>query len=111
MEDVDNNTRDGTIKYLIGNFSDMGQQRKVAKDSALDFIREKNIDHYIETSAKTGENVTDVFDTAIKHLYLKSKDRKDTEESNYYDPVNHKSRASFPITRPSFKMNSLEVEK
>ena len=72
------------------------------KEQALEFMKQNNIDHYIETSAKSGENVTEIFDTAIKHLYLKSKDRKETEEE-FYDQANHKARASFPISRPTFQ--------
>ena len=74
----------------------------MTRETALSFMQENNIDHYIETSAKSGANVTEIFDTAIKHLYLKSKDRKETEEE-FYDQANHKARASFPISRPTFQ--------
>ena len=74
----------------------------MTRETALSFMQENKIDHYIETSAKSGANVTEIFDTAIKHLYLKSKDRKETEEE-FYDQANHKARASFPISRPTFQ--------
>ena len=47
--------------------------------------------------------MNNLFDTATKHLYVKSKERKETEETDYFDKTNHKVRASFPITRPTFQ--------
>ena len=40
------------------------------REQALEFMKQNNIDHYIETSAKSGENVTEIFDTALKHVYI-----------------------------------------
>ena len=41
---------------LIGNKSDLEEQRKVKKDEAIAFAQEEKIE-YMETSSKTGENI------------------------------------------------------
>ncbi len=45
---------------LIGNKSDLEEQRQVTREEALGFARKHNL-KYIETSAKINENIEDVF--------------------------------------------------
>ena len=40
-KDVDQNTKAGAIKYLVGNFSDMNNQRKVSSEEAVNFVQEE----------------------------------------------------------------------
>ena len=48
-----------TIVYLVGTKSD--QPREVQFQTALEFARKEKIKKYFETSAKSGENVQDLF--------------------------------------------------
>ena len=41
---------------IVGNKSDLDEQRKMDKEDAMNFAKEQNIE-YIECSSKTGENV------------------------------------------------------
>ena len=41
---------------IVGNKSDLDEQRKINKEDAMNFAKEQNIE-YIECSSKTGENV------------------------------------------------------
>ena len=41
---------------MVGNKSDLVEQRKVSEEDAMNYAKEQKID-YIETSCKTGENV------------------------------------------------------
>ena len=49
------------IIYLVGNFADCEEEREVPYNEALEFAREQNFGHYLETSAKTGQNVGELF--------------------------------------------------
>jgi hypothetical protein len=40
-------------------------------------VKEKRIDNFFETSAKTGENVLELFYNLTKHLYLNNKAKLD----------------------------------
>lgn len=61
LREIRNYTAPSIVIYLIGNFADMDDQREVSYEEALQFARDENFSHYIETSAKTGENVHEVF--------------------------------------------------
>ena len=81
------------VKYLVGNCADLNPEeeeaksnkddvysndsedavpeRSVTKAEALACMREHGFSQYIETSAKTGENVEVLFTTLAKHLFLR----------------------------------------
>ncbi len=54
---------------LVGNKNDLSNKRAVKEDEVQKLIKEYDIDYYIETSAKTGENVEKLFVEASKILY------------------------------------------
>lgn len=60
-----------SIIILIGNQKDREADRAVTQDMAQQFMKQKNIHFHFETSAKTGENVENLFLVAAKMLYLK----------------------------------------
>ena len=55
--------------FLVGNKSDLEENRKVAEDSAKSYAEMKKIDLFFETSAKTGFNAKNVLIEAAKILY------------------------------------------
>lgn len=59
---------------LIGNMKDREQLREVKREQAQEFCRKNNIAFFLETSAKTGENVQKVFLLASKILYRTNRD-------------------------------------
>ena len=64
--------------FLIGNKYDLEEKRKISLDEAKKFSKEHGLDLFLETSAKTGFNVKEVFVEAAKILYeenLKYKER------------------------------------
>ena len=64
--------------FLIGNKTDLDEERKVTKEQAEQFVSDNKIDYFVETSAKTGFNATTAFIEAAKCLYtehLRYKDR------------------------------------
>ena len=63
------------IIILVGNFKDKEKQREVSMAQAEDFRAKNKIPFFVETSAKTGENVEEIFLMASKILYTNFKDK------------------------------------
>ena len=70
--------------FLIGNKKDLEEKRQIPYKTGEKFSNENNLNLFLETSAKTGINVKDVFLNAAKILYqehLKYKDRTSRPDS------------------------------
>ncbi|KAJ6250793.1 ras-like protein [Anaeramoeba flamelloides] len=66
---------------IIGNKSDLTSERLISREDAEEFAK-KMSSPYLETSAKTGENVTECFETLVRLLRestTKKKDKKPDE--------------------------------
>jgi Ras-related protein Rab-14 len=61
--------------FLIGNKKDCESMREVSREKAEQFRRENGIHFFFETSAKSGENVENIFIMAAKMLYHNFKDK------------------------------------
>ena len=60
---------------LLGNKSDLSDERKVGNETATNFANKNNL-KYLETSAKNGNNINEAFD-AIVDLLLNGKSEKE----------------------------------
>lgn len=58
--------------YLIGNKSELEAQREVMFDRAIEFAKSQGIHKCFETSARTGQNVEEVFSCAGKELFYQA---------------------------------------
>ena len=63
---------------MVGNQKDRDSEREVSVQEAREFQKECNIPFFLETLAKTGQNVETVFQMAAKILYENFKDRLST---------------------------------
>lgn len=81
--------------FLIGNKTDLDEERKVTKEQAEQFVSDNKIDYFVETSAKTGFNATTAFIEAAKCLY--------TEHLRYKD------RSSRPASISSMRSNTVKL--
>jgi GTPase SAR1 family protein len=61
------------MTFLVGNQVDNEDSREVSGDKANAYAKEAGIAKVNETSAKTGENVENIFITAAKMLYAQNK--------------------------------------
>ena len=68
--------------YLVGNAIDKVDERKISKEEGIKAAEKFGFNHYMETSAKTGENIKELFTTASKHIYVVHKDRLNEFVSN-----------------------------
>lgn len=68
LEEIENNTSSSIRTLLIGNKCDLESQREVSRDDAESLARKYGM-RYIETSAKTAENVFEAFVTISKDIH------------------------------------------
>ena len=57
LKEIKQHASEDVRVYLIGNKSEMEEQREVTMQRALEFAREYKLHKVFETSAKTGHNV------------------------------------------------------
>lgn len=62
---------------LIGNKFDLEDRRQVEKEMGENFCKENELSFFMETSAKSGHNVINLFNEAAKILYEKYKEIKE----------------------------------
>lgn len=63
--------------YLVGNRADLEENREVSTAQAKRFAKDYNFQNFFETSALTGHNISELFETITKHLYLVNKNKLD----------------------------------
>ena len=73
LQEVHENGNSGISLMLVGNKSDMAEERKVSYEDASNFAQENDL-LYVETSAKTGSHVKDAFENLAGTIYRKVED-------------------------------------
>ena len=69
MKEIKEHASPDTLVYLIGNKAELEEEREITFDRAIEFAKANKISKCFETSAKTGNNVEDVFSCAIKEVF------------------------------------------
>ena len=89
LNDLKNQANPNVKVFLVGNKSDLENERVISKEEGEKFKEEKKLDRFIETSAKTGENARSALLEAAKLLYkdyLKAKQNlangEDVDDNN-----------------------------
>ena len=77
IEDCRNNSSEKIFMVLIGNKSDLADKRQVSTEEGRELAEKYEMKFY-ETSAKTGENVNDIFNDSVDEIAKKM-------DQNYYD--------------------------
>lgn len=77
IEDVRNQSPKTVLIILLGNKIDLDDDRKVSYDEGNEFATKNGL-IFMETSAKTGAGVEEIFKTSAKEIYQKINE-------NYYD--------------------------
>lgn len=91
---------------LIGNKCDLNHRRVIDYDQAKEMALQLNADQYWETSAKTSENVMEVFSSAVdvilsKHTFIeREKEILNTPTIKFNEP---KRSTSEPLFKKAFK--------
>ena len=76
LNDVKTQSNPNIKIFLIGNKADLEDKRKVSREAGEKFLKDHKLNYFIETSAKTGFNVQNVFIQAAKELYLSHEEIK-----------------------------------
>ena len=65
LKQIEKHAKENVFKFLVGNKSDLIDERKVTYEEAKQYADEHDLP-YIETSAKEGININELFDSSIK---------------------------------------------
>lgn len=66
--DIRKESRENIPIILVGNKRDLEELEEVSKEEAIDFMRRNHCSGYIETSAKTGENVEESYEVLARFI-------------------------------------------
>lgn len=73
LQDLRNQAPEDIVICLVGNKSDLaeleGNQRQVSYEEAEQWASDNGIKHFVETSAKTGENVVQAYQQVANNIY------------------------------------------
>ena len=91
LKDLKLNAVKNVKTILVGNKIDLEKERKISYADGENFKNKHNLDYFIETSAKTGDNAKNVLIEAAKILYKEFIKMKDKEENKKEEDENNNS--------------------
>ena len=71
IDEIKENNSEEYILVLVGNKSDLTRPRKIEKEIIENYCKRNEIENYFEASAKSGENVHEIFKNVVKQLFIK----------------------------------------
>ena len=80
-EQIKLSSNDDIIIYLLGNKIDLNNNRIISRNSGLDKAKKMGMDKFAEVSAKTKENLMEIFREFDMEIYHKNK-KKIMEKKN-----------------------------
>ena len=81
LDELRFNSDTNTKIYLIGNKSDLNEERKISMERGQQFVNDEKLAGFFETSAKTGDNVHLVFIHTILNLYKENSQKMMKQKS------------------------------
>ena len=88
IKELNQNSTKNIKIILVGNKSDLEKERKISYEEGEKLKNKHNLDYFIETSAKTGNNAKNVLIEAAKILYKEYILIKDKEVTNIKEEEN-----------------------
>ncbi|KAG6503618.1 hypothetical protein ZIOFF_035934 [Zingiber officinale] len=77
QQELQKHASPGIVMALVGNKADLDENRTVSSGDAMEYA-EGNGMFFIETSAKTANNINELFQVINKQIFSQSRDRKAT---------------------------------
>ena len=109
LKEIKIHSHPDVIIILIGNKSDLEEERKVTYEEAKKFKEENKLLYFEETSAKNGINSKEIFYESAKILFkehLKYSSMAQNNNSNDNFSVNSNSNAPTKLKRVNSKRNN-----
>ena len=103
IDDCTKQTPKSVLLLLIGNKNDLNDKREVQYEEGLEFARKKNM-IFLETSAKTGDNISNIFEKSVKQIDQNILDNK-------YDLDNENSGIRKGLKTESFVLSVKKTKK
>ena len=72
LKQIEKHAKENVFKFLVGNKSDLAEERKVTFEEAKEYADKHDLP-YIETSAKEGININELFESSIKSFLSSNK--------------------------------------
>ena len=72
LKQIEKHAKENVFKFLVGNKSDLAEERKVSFEEAKEYADKHDLP-YIETSAKEGININELFESSIKSFLSSNK--------------------------------------
>ena len=86
LKNIEKYAKENVFKFLVGNKSDLTENRAIKTEEASKFAEEHNLP-YIETSAKDGVNIEELFDKSLDK-YLVGINFKNEEQNIKLEEIN-----------------------
>ena len=100
LNDLKSQANEDVRIFLVGNKSDLEDDRKVTKEEGEKYKLDQHLDLFMETSAKTGQNARNVLIEAAKILY---NDYLKFDENNSGNVPTPKKKGTELIAKPAKK--------
>ena len=71
IDEIKENNSEEYILVLVGNKSDLTRPRNIEKEVIENYCKRNEIENYYEASAKSGENIHEIFKNVVKQLFIK----------------------------------------
>ena len=84
IKEFENTNKSDVSKVLIGNKSDLEEQRQVTTEDAVNFAKTLNCKYY-EASAKTGKNVNEALDEIARTAFTNTTNNEERVDSIVLD--------------------------
>lgn len=97
IEEVHRHTPPDLPIVLVGNKSDLVDQRKVTQEQAMALAQKLNVS-YLETSALNASNVEQAFTTVVTNIYHKKMPKSMDNSSSNNSAVDPPSTSSIPVS-------------
>ena len=72
LKQIEKHAKENVFKFLVGNKSDLAEERKVTFEEAKEYADKHDLP-YIETSAKEGININELFESSINSFLSSNK--------------------------------------
>ena len=104
LNDIKTQSNPDVKIFLIGNKADLEEKRRITKDQGEKLCSDHKLAFFMETSAKTGFNVQNVFIQVAKELYKQHEEIKDRV-------TRPGTMISLPAEENNNKVDKLEIEE